>query len=100
MALVAGYVSHLQYSEAEILERLRRFSIVPGDAPDSYEHHVVATSYGALMVKHKRGYPIPPTLVLTIVATPWQPSVLSCRATTSSLPTVSSLPASIVEVGH
>ena len=64
MAFVAGYVSLTpQYRTETLLERLRAFSILPGETGGSYEHRVVATRHGHLAMKHKPTYPVPPTLV-------------------------------------
>jgi hypothetical protein len=64
MAFVAGYVSLTpQYRTETLLERLRAFSILPGETGGSYEHRVVATRHGHLAMKHKPTYPVPPMLV-------------------------------------
>jgi len=54
MAFVAGYVSARRpYAPGELAERLRRFSIVPGDTLESYEQRVVTTGRATVMIRYK-----------------------------------------------
>ncbi|MEP7308711.1 MAG: asparagine synthase-related protein [Acidobacteriota bacterium] len=62
MALIAGYVAQQQQPTEAIRERVRSFSILPGESAAAYEQVVVASQFGHLIVKHKATYPIKPQI--------------------------------------
>lgn len=60
MAFIAGYVAERPQLTEAIRERVRAFSILPGESGSDYVQAVIATHFGHLIVKHKATYPIKP----------------------------------------
>jgi hypothetical protein len=62
MAFIAGYIAERPKPIDVIRERVRAFSILPGESGAADEQAVIALPFGHLIIKHKATHPIRPRI--------------------------------------